>query len=342
MPRLSCVLSPFYQKVHSIRAETRLRHVIVTNIKEYFPPLLRLLFTLTKEKKEGHRVELASPDDLWFQSLLSRPPPAPEPVEVGPEDTACLLYTGGTTGVPKGAQLTHRNLVSNAVAGLVWSHSREAQEVTIGALPLFHSYGMTSVMNMCIAGALTMVLIPDPRDVLHVMGSISKHQATFYPAVPTMYVAINNHPQVKEFDLSSIRVCLSGAAPLPGEVQEKFQDLTGCTAGRSLRPDRDQPGHPRQSARPEQDRLHRHPLARHRRPHRGRGHRRAGTAAGRDRRADHPGSAGHEGLLGSSPPRRPTSCASTPSSVLASGCTPATSPAWTRRATFRSWTARRT
>jgi len=220
-------LSPFYKKLNSIRANTRLRHVIVTNIKEYFPALLRLLFSLTKEKKEGHRVELASEDDFWFQSLLSEATPTPKPVELGPEDTACLIYTGGTTGVPKGAELLHRNLVSNAVAGSYWSHSREAQEVSIGALPFFHSYGMTAVMNMAIATACTMVLIPDPRDVLHIMGAISKHRATFYMAVPTNYVRINNHPQVKEFDLSSVRVCLSGAAPLPGEVQEEFQALTG-------------------------------------------------------------------------------------------------------------------
>jgi long-chain acyl-CoA synthetase len=227
--QIAAVLSPYYGKVCGIRARTPLRHVIVANIKDYFPSLLRLLFTLAKEKKEGHRVELASESDFWFQSLLSGPPgTVPTPVEVGPEDTACLLYTGGTTGLPKGAQLTHRNLVSNAVAGLAWSQSREAVEITIGALPLFHSYGMTSVMNMAIAGALTMVLIPDPRDVLHIMGSIARHRATFYPAVPTMYVAINNHPQVADFDLSSIRACLSGAAPLPGEVQEKFQALTGC------------------------------------------------------------------------------------------------------------------
>jgi long-chain acyl-CoA synthetase len=200
----------------------------VANIKEHFPPLLRLLFTVAREKKEGHRVELANGDDFWFESVAGGPPSRlPQAVAVGPEDTACLLYTGGTTGVPKGAQLSHRNLVSNAVAGLAWSHSREAGEVTIGALPLFHSYGMTSVMNMAVAGALTMVLIPDPRDVLHIMGAIAKHRATFYPAVPTMYVAVNNHPQVAEFDLSSVSVCLSGAAPLPAEVQERFQALTG-------------------------------------------------------------------------------------------------------------------
>jgi long-chain acyl-CoA synthetase len=222
-------LSSFYKRIQSIRDHTQLRHVIVSNIKEYFPSLLRLLFTLVEEKKGGHRVELASADDLWFQSLLNQAAPTPDPVEMDPEDTACLIYTGGTTGVPKGAQLRHRNVVSNAMAGLAWSHSREAEEISIGALPFFHSYGMTAVMNMTIAGACTMVLIPDPRDVMHIMGSISKHQATLYSAVPTSYVRINTDPQVKEFDLSSIRVCLSGAAPLPLEVQERFQAITGCT-----------------------------------------------------------------------------------------------------------------
>jgi long-chain acyl-CoA synthetase len=226
---IAVVLSPYYHRIHSIRANTRLRHVIVANVKEQFPPLLRLLFTLAKEKKEGHRVELADEGDFWFQELLAGASERPEQVEVATEDTACLLFTGGTTGVPKGAQLTHRNLVSNAVAGLAWCHARQAQEVTIGALPLFHSYGMTTVMNASIAGASAMVLIPDPRDVLHIMGSISKHKATLYPAVPTMYVAINNHSQVAEFDLSSVRVCMSGAAPLPKEVQQRFQQLTGGT-----------------------------------------------------------------------------------------------------------------
>jgi long-chain acyl-CoA synthetase len=225
--KIVATLSCYYNKIHSIRAHTGLRHIIVTNVKEYFPTLLRVLFTVAREKKEGHRVQLASGDDMWLQTLLREVSPPPKPVTVGFEDTACLIYTGGTTGVPKGAELSHRNVVSNAVAGSYWSHSREAQEVTIGALPFFHSYGMTAVMNMTIATACTMVLIPDPRDVLHVMGSISKHRATFYMAVPTSYVRINTHPQVKDFDLSSIRACLSGAAPLPPEVQERFQALTG-------------------------------------------------------------------------------------------------------------------
>jgi len=220
-------LSSFYKKLDGIRANTRLRHIVVTNIKEYFPRILRLLFTLTREKKEGHHVELANDKDIWFQTLLREASSAPTPVEVGFEDTACLIYTGGTTGVPKGAELTHCNVVSNAVAANYWAHSREAGEVSIGALPFFHSYGMTAVMNMTIAMAGTMVLIPDPRDVMHVMGSISKHKATLYSAVPTSYVRINTHPQVQAFDLSSVRVCLSGAAPLPLKVQEAFQSITG-------------------------------------------------------------------------------------------------------------------
>ena len=220
-------LSLYYERLHKVRDRTPLRHIVVTNVKEYFPLLLRLLFTIAVERQEGHRVDLASSDDFWFQSLLDGAPPAPQPVDVEPEDTACLIYTGGTTGVPKGAQLSHRNLVSNAIAGATWSHSREAAEISIGALPFFHSYGMTAVMNMSIATAATMILIPDPRDVLHIMGSISKHKATFYTAVPTSYVRIINHPQVGEFDLSSIRVCLSGAAPLPRKVQEAFEKITG-------------------------------------------------------------------------------------------------------------------
>jgi long-chain acyl-CoA synthetase len=222
-------LSPLYEMVNTIRAQTAIRHVIVANIKDCFPTFLRVLFTLSREKKGGHRCELCERcDDYWFESIVSGPPGTrPTSVDIDPESTACLLYTGGTTGVPKAAQLTHRNLLSNATAGNVLARTQEAADVTVGALPLFHSYGLTSVMNMAIAKACTMVLIPDPRDVLHVMGAISKHHATLYPGVPTMYVAINHHPQAHDFDLSSVRVCLSGAAPLPREVQERFEELTG-------------------------------------------------------------------------------------------------------------------
>jgi long-chain acyl-CoA synthetase len=220
-------LSTYYKNIDSVRENTKLRHVVVTNIKEYFPSTLKTLFTLMKEKKDGHRIKLSNKDDLWFQDLLESAVLPPGLVEKGPGDTACLIYTGGTTGIPKGAELTHRNVVSNAVAGSYWSHSREAEEISVGALPFFHSYGMTAVMNMTIATAGTMVLIADPRDVKHIMGSIAKHKATLYSAVPSSYTRINTHPDVSKFDLSSVRVCLSGAAPLPKQVQETFQSITG-------------------------------------------------------------------------------------------------------------------
>ena len=220
-------LSTFYKMIDSVRENTKLRHIVVTNVKEYFPGFLKFMFTIAKEKKDGHKVALSTDKDIWFQDLLRDARLPPLLVDKGPADTACLIYTGGTTGIPKGAELTHRNVVSNAVAGSYWSHSQEGKEISIGALPFFHSYGMTAVMNMTIITGGAMVLIVDPRDVLHIMGSISKHKATFYSSVPSSYTRINTHPDVKKFDLSSVRVCLSAAAPLPRKVQETFQEITG-------------------------------------------------------------------------------------------------------------------
>lgn len=223
------VMSSFYERLKSIRARTPLKRVIVSNVKEYFPPVLRFLFTLTKEKKEGHRVDISGDaETYWFQDVVRNAPATPTPVEVTPEETACLIYTGGTTGVPKGAELTHHNLVSNATVLGPWAQVREAQDVMIAVMPFFHSYGLTVGVNASISSAMSSVLIPNPRDLVHIMMAIEKHKATFFPGVPTMYVGINNHPDVGKYDLSSVRFCASGAAPLPVEVQERFQALTGA------------------------------------------------------------------------------------------------------------------
>jgi long-chain acyl-CoA synthetase len=222
------VLSSFYERVRRVRAETGLKRVIVTNIKEYFPRLLRLLFTLAKEKKEGHRVDISDDADThWFQDVIKGAPASPSPVEVAPEEIATLIYTGGTTGGPKGAQLTHRSLVSNATVLNVWVKSFEAEDVMLAVMPFFHSYGLTAGMNTCIANALTSVLIPNPRDMVHVLKSIEKHRATFYPGVPTMFIAFNNFPGRDKYDLTSLRFAVSAAAPLPPEVQERFEVITG-------------------------------------------------------------------------------------------------------------------
>jgi len=222
------VMSSLYERVKSIRADTGLKRVIVTNIKEYFPGLLKLLFTLAKEKKEGHRVDISGDaDTYWFQDVLKSAPARPAPVGIEPEEVATLIYTGGTTGVPKGAQLTHRNLVSNAVTLKVWSKSKEAEDVMLAVMPYFHVYGLTAGMNTAIANGLTIVQVPNPRDMVHVLKSIETHRVTYYPGVPTMFVGFNNFPGRDQYDLSSLRFAVSAAAPLPPEVQQQFEAITG-------------------------------------------------------------------------------------------------------------------
>lgn len=222
------VMSSFYHRVKSIRQETALKRVVVTNIKEYFPGLLKFLFGLSKEKKEGHRVNISGDENTyWFQDIIKNAPDNPEQVDIKPDDIATLIYTGGTTGVPKGAQLTHHNLVSNATVLNLWAKSQEAKEVMLAVMPFFHIYGLSASMNTPIANANTILLIPNPRDMVHVLASIEKHRATYYPGVPTMFVGFNNFPQREKFNLTSLRFAVSAAAPLPPEVQERFETITG-------------------------------------------------------------------------------------------------------------------
>jgi long-chain acyl-CoA synthetase len=228
-------LSLMYPIVKKIRSGTPLKRVIVTNIKEYFPGLLKFLFTLAVEKKEGHYQDIheglpamEAAETYWFQDLLRGAPTEPTPVEVSPKDTAVLMYTGGTTGISKGAELTHGNLLANAIQTRHWfTQSEEGKEVLLTALPLFHSYGMTTCMNHGVLLGGAMLLIPNPRILVHILKSINKHRPTMFTGVPAMYVAINNYPEISKFDVSSIKGCISGAAGLPVEVQEKFQAITG-------------------------------------------------------------------------------------------------------------------
>jgi long-chain acyl-CoA synthetase len=222
-------LSLMYPIIKQIRAETELRHVIVANIKTYLPPLLRVLFTLLKEKKGGHRVDISGDaNTYWFTDLLAQGPARPQPVELTWDDTAVLMYTGGTTGVSKGAELTHQNILANACQCKVWINAVETEDISLTALPLYHSFAMTTCMNLDTLTGAAMLLIPNPRDLEDVLKNITKHKPTFYPGVPAMYVAINNYPDLSKYDLSSIKSCVSGAAGLPPEVQKRFQELTGA------------------------------------------------------------------------------------------------------------------
>jgi long-chain acyl-CoA synthetase len=225
-------LSLLYPNIKQIRAKTSLKQVIVANIKEYFPGLLKTLFTLAKEKKGGHRVDISNDaNTVWFQDFLKDAPATPQPVEIDQNDTAVLMYTGGTTGVPKGAQLSHKNLVINTIQAATWLVGSDSgtQEVMLTALPLTHSYAMTVCMNVSVLRGYTQILIPNPREFIHLLNVINIHKPTIFPGVPSLYTAINNHPGVKagKYNIKSIKVCLSAAAGLPIEVQQEFQRITG-------------------------------------------------------------------------------------------------------------------
>lgn len=219
-------MTRFYPMVNQVRAKTKLRHVIVTNIKDYFHPLLKTLYTLAREKKAGDRVAV-DPKDYDFRDLLRRSSATRPSVPVKADDVALLQYTGGTTGIPKGAVLTHRNLVSNVMQIDAWRTDIEpGKEMALCVLPFFHVYGLQVGMIHSVYNAGAMVLFPR-FEIDPVFAAIDKYKPTNFPGVPTLYNAIKSHPDIGKHDLKSIRVCLSGAAPLPLEVQTQFEKLTG-------------------------------------------------------------------------------------------------------------------
>ena len=227
--RFAIVLSLLYDRVRQVRAQTPIEHVVVTNIKEYFKGPLRALFTLLREKKGGHRVDISADANSYaWQETLSVG--SPQPVTTGSNDLAMLMYTGGTTGVPKGAMLTHGNMMANAFQVRAWAPEVTAgEEVMLTALPLTHSYSATVAMNHSIAAGYSQLLIPDARDLANLLKVINAHRPTFFPGVPTLYAAISRHKAVTsgKYDVSSINWCISGAAALAPEVKRKFDDLTG-------------------------------------------------------------------------------------------------------------------
>ncbi len=224
------VMSNFYNLVKQAQPNTKIKKIIVSNIKEYLPPLLAILFGLAKEKKGGFRVELAA-GDIWFKDLMASHKPEERPkLDIGPEDTAIFQYSGGTTGISKGAIALHRNLVANSLQVRSWIQTAiDGQETVLMAIPLFHVYGMVAGMLFAVRTGAGMVMVPNPRDLDDVLSSIQKYKASIFPGVPTMYNAINNNTGViaGKYNLSSIKGCISGSAPLMRETKEKFEALTG-------------------------------------------------------------------------------------------------------------------
>ena len=222
----------FYDLVKEVQPRTKVRTVIVANIKEHLPPLAKFLFTIAKEKKEGHYLEAVKPGDHWFQDLLSKYDGKQANVQVLPDDLAIFQYTGGTTGVAKAAMSKHRALVANMLQteGFLDLLDTPAEAHTfLGAIPFFHVYGLVVVVSTSVYRGCKVVLVPNPRDIDDVLGNIEVFRTTLFPGVPALYNAINNHPKVQsgEIDLSSLQLCLSGSAPLPDRTKAEFERYSG-------------------------------------------------------------------------------------------------------------------
>ncbi len=223
------VLTPFYQKLKTIQSRTPVKRVVVANIKEYLPPVLRLLFTVAKEKKEGHRVAV-QPQDYRWADLMSKHAGARPNVAVKPTDPAMLLFSGGTTGTPKAALGTHHMIYMACRQLHAYAHTVLADwdDTLTWVMPTFHIYGNWA-MNTSFIGHWPIAVVPNPRDLDDLIDVIEKVKPAVLHGVPTLFNALVNHPRVQagKVNFKSLKVCYSAAAPLLLETKKRFEALTG-------------------------------------------------------------------------------------------------------------------
>ncbi len=227
-------LDRVYETVAKVRKDTSLVHVVVTSIADYLPVAARLKLRLPVAKARRARAEIQTtlPSGApvrQFSDLVKGAGLPARQAEIDPvADLALLQYTGGTTGLSKGAMLSHANLVSNAYMNRLWDVEAGAgREVTLGVLPLFHAYGLTVALTSTVLLGGTLVLLPR-FDLDQVFAAIDEWKPTLFPGVPPIYKALTDSPKAKQHDLHSIRVCVSGAMKLPGEIQEQFERVSGA------------------------------------------------------------------------------------------------------------------
>ena len=218
----------FYPRLREIQSDTPVKRVIVCHMFDMLGfPSKQLV--KAKQKRDAAWVDVHPEHDIFFfERLLQKYSAVAPAVDVHPDDVAVLQYTGGTTGLPKAAMLTHRNLVTNATQINAWFTSAErGVEKFMCAIPFFHVYGLVVAMVYGVSIGAEMQIVPNPRPIDNVMNIMQKERSTVYPGVPAMYIGIVNHPKMADYDLRSIKACLSGSAALPVEIQTKFNDLTG-------------------------------------------------------------------------------------------------------------------
>lgn len=221
-------LDILYPRVTKVMQHTELKHTIITAIKDYLPFPKNLVYPYIQKKQYGIVVKVKHKGNSHLLSeILKMEPLELTKYEINPEeDLALLQYTGGTTGSPKGVMLTHKNLMANTTMSEKWIYKRKPGEDTLlGIVPFFHVYGMTVCMLLSVKMACKLLIMPK-FDALDTLKAIHKHRPTLFPGAPTIYIGLLNHPDLQKYDLSSIDACISGSAPLPVEVQQKFEEIT--------------------------------------------------------------------------------------------------------------------
>jgi long-chain acyl-CoA synthetase len=211
-----------FASLEACRGRLPIRHVIAASVTDYLPPVKKRLASLAGVKNSRRHTMIKFTDLIKKSAPMSRYPTV-DPLR----DVAVLQYTGGTTGIAKGAMLSHHNLRSNA-AVVAMAFPMKAEDTVLSVLPLFHIYGMTVTMNAPLYAGATIVLLPR-FEVKEVMRTVEREGITCFHGVPTMYTAVINHPDVSRFKLASVRICVSGGAPLPLAVRKRFMELTGAT-----------------------------------------------------------------------------------------------------------------
>jgi len=212
-------------RMQKLKPKTAIKTIVVAHILDYLGFPKKQLFPLVARKK--HRKIPPEINVIEWSAFIKTYSKKAPPIKVGFDDIAALQYTGGTTGVSKGVVLSHANFSKNCQQGLAWITMLKPQEsVVLGSLPIFHAFGLFA-LNMCVRGGWEMVLLPRPT-AEEIMKAIARKRVNLFPGVPTMFVDILNHPKVKQYDLTSLDLCVSGAAPCPVDVLKRFEQLTGA------------------------------------------------------------------------------------------------------------------